>query len=817
MTSNTETERGYESIYNEEESWAPELQQYGLVRESQAHGSDQLQFTGEASVFRPMPNLPGRQSSIFGNGVGAFAFHEAQPSMGGGVRVNGGGARGGFQATAVGQAMNSHRRPAVLRFSDVVHERASPESATAYNLRPSHARPGPSMDFGGTSTQRAPAQRRRRTGLWTDGQLQAAIAAIDSGAKLKAVARDYSIPASSLRDHIYGKTLKRKKGRQGVLSVEEDEQLVKYLFDMQERAHPLSITDVRMKVAELTQDRWTPFKNGVPGAGWLRWFRRRHPELTLRAPQCLEEGRARGLNPTSVASLYRNLEFIFRTHNYPADHIWNADESGAQAGRSGGGNLVFAKRGTRSVHAVVPDAREHITVLSCINAAGQSIPNYYIFKGRRRERDYICKCEVGATMSMQDNAWMSSYLFAGWISHFINVLGKRFGISPENRHLLVLDGHGSHVTLDVVVKAKEHGLDVLSLPSHTSHRLQPLDVSIFKPFKVAFRGYRDAWSVRNRGQGASKEDLAQWVSLGLRKALTPANIIKGFRTTGIWPLNPNAMDKYTGPSQCFETEAPENGDGQPIVSGSESEPDGGEGTDQGETEADPGMEELLGERIPSSQPAGERFYVPSDPDDSDREENGGRADHEPVNNAPLPALPNLFELPRVIRPARRQRHRNEPLIDYSSSILMTSDEYIETMEAKAARKEAVLQEKEERKQVVERRKLEKEREKQAKDTLKVLRRIEAERKKLLKEREKARREAEKERKQREAATGLEQQARKRRRAPTRAGAGPSADGGPTRAGAGALADGESAFSLAFDHTDHLQCSQDPTSMDQETF
>lgn len=52
-----------------------------------------------------------------------------------------------------------------------------------------------------------------------------------------------------------------------MLSVEEDEQLVKYLFDMQERAHPLSITDVRMKVAELTQDRWTPFKNGVPGAG----------------------------------------------------------------------------------------------------------------------------------------------------------------------------------------------------------------------------------------------------------------------------------------------------------------------------------------------------------------------------------------------------------------------------------------------------------------------------------------------------------------------------------------------------------------------
>jgi hypothetical protein len=25
-----------------------------------------------------------------------------------------------------------------------------------------------------------------------------------------------------------------------------------------------------------------PFTNGIPGPGWLRWFKKHHPELSLR-------------------------------------------------------------------------------------------------------------------------------------------------------------------------------------------------------------------------------------------------------------------------------------------------------------------------------------------------------------------------------------------------------------------------------------------------------------------------------------------------------------------------------------------------------
>jgi hypothetical protein len=72
------------------------------------------------------------------------------------------------------------------------------------------------------------------------------------------------------------------------------------------------------------------------------------------------------------------------------------------------------------------------------------------------------------------------------------------GISPTNRHLLIVDGHKNHVTLEVIQKAMEIGLDLIIPPSHTNHWLQPLNVNVFAPFKIAFRHYRDAWTLQSR-------------------------------------------------------------------------------------------------------------------------------------------------------------------------------------------------------------------------------------------------------------------------------------------------------------------------------
>jgi hypothetical protein len=206
-----------------------------------------------------------------------------------------------------------------------------------------------------------------------------------------------------------GLTLSRKQGRKLVLTAKEEEKVVNYIHSMVRLGHPISLTELRIKVAEATQLCQTPFTDGIPGPGWLRWFRNWYPKVSLRLLQGLNAGRAKGLCPSNVAIFCENLKTML-ARGYEISHIWNCDESGAQAGRNGGGK-VLAKTGVRSVHSIISKEREWLSVLVCVNAAGFHIPSFYIFRGKTFQRDYIKQCEDNASMAMQPKAWMTGYLF----------------------------------------------------------------------------------------------------------------------------------------------------------------------------------------------------------------------------------------------------------------------------------------------------------------------------------------------------------------------------------------------------------------------
>jgi hypothetical protein len=183
----------------------------------------------------------------------------------------------------------------------------------------------------------------------------------------------------------------------------------------------------------------------------------------------------------------------------------------------------------------------------------------------------------------------------------------------SNQHLLILDGHCSHITLQVVCKAAKAGLDIITLPFHTSHYLQPLDIAVFRPFKYAFRNLRDAWTLRYSQRPTQKEDLCQWVCLALQKALSPENIKKGFQKTGIWPLNPHVVDDKMGPSLAF-VETFEDVD---QSSGTEDDVD---------LELDdPLIAEVVGDKVPESQPDRVQYYVRP----MERAADVGEGEHKP--------------------------------------------------------------------------------------------------------------------------------------------------------------------------------------------
>lgn len=78
---------------------------------------------------------------------------------------------------------------------------------------------------------------------------------------------------------------------------------------------------------------------------------------------------------------------------------------------------------------------------------------------------------------VSDNGWITKELFFEWFKLFVQT------ISPIRPVLLILDGHTSHITINVIEFARANEIHLLCLPSHTSHVVQPLDVGVFKSFK----------------------------------------------------------------------------------------------------------------------------------------------------------------------------------------------------------------------------------------------------------------------------------------------------------------------------------------------
>ena len=314
-------------------------------------------------------------------------------------------------------------------------------------------------------------------------------------------------------------------------------------------------------------------------------------------------------------------------------------------------------------------------------------------------------------MAMQPRAWMTSYLFSAWISHFIASIRRHSVISPEHRHLLILDGHNSHVILEVARLAKNVGLDLITLPSHTSHALQPLDVSVFKPFKQYFREYRDYWTSRNRDQSATKEVLAQWVSLGLRKALSVCNISSGFRRTGIYPLNSQAVDAHLTPSEVYRSHG--RLDPADAPSSMEEAVIGDQEEETGDNQQTDGVEE--GHDVPSGpaalyplasseqdiaadfsrepQAGTKHFFVGADPYGEAVDSDVAALDTE----APMPeSITQFLQLPRFTPSA--SSHRRDPIVDFAKSVILTSSEYEEAAAIIITASEDATKEKQRQKQ-----------------------------------------------------------------------------------------------------------------------
>jgi hypothetical protein len=362
----------------------------------------------------------------------------------------------------------------------------------------------------------------------------------------KRAAKEYDIPRSSLIRYLQkvqteGNGVERHIGRPCVLSGDQENDLSLVIQNMESRLFGLTLTDVRKVVYKycVKHEVSNNFseKSAMAGRVWMEGFRRRHPELSLRKPEAVSAQRASGFNRVKVNRFYEVLESIVFTSDgkciVPPESIYNADESGYTIVQKP--HKVMAKTGKKNVGQITSGERgKTITTVCCMSAAGQYVPPLFIFPRKNMKASLTNNAPPGSIGTCTPSGWINEEKFTMWFKHFIKTVQPQVRESPT---LLIFDGHASHVrNLDVIEEARQNNVVLLCLPSHCTHKLQPLDVSFFKAMNWQYDEEIRNWMREHDGRRCTEFEVAGIFSAAYAKAATMKNAISGFQKCGIAPL-----------------------------------------------------------------------------------------------------------------------------------------------------------------------------------------------------------------------------------------------------------------------------------------
>lgn len=121
-----------------------------------------------------------------------------------------------------------------------------------------------------------------------------AIIDVNEGSSLRRAAQNHGIPVSSLYRAIKNPNKPIKAPPPTILTVEEENDIVKWIEFRAESGYPATKSELLDNVQNyiLKLNRKTPFTNGRPGRHWYEAFQKRHKDIATRTAQHLTLTRA---------------------------------------------------------------------------------------------------------------------------------------------------------------------------------------------------------------------------------------------------------------------------------------------------------------------------------------------------------------------------------------------------------------------------------------------------------------------------------------------------------------------------------------------
>jgi hypothetical protein len=347
---------------------------------------------------------------------------------------------------------------------------------------------------------------------------------------IRATAIHFQVPAQTLRDRMAGrKTKAQAREEVQLLSNAEEKTLVRWITRLTSTGFPATpalvietAEEIRRGRVKLAFSQNTQLTQLPPiGHEWLYRFLNGHPILKGTYSRQLESLRHQEATYEKISQWFSVFRTRFEEQNYELQNVYNMDETGFAVGTTQSTRIIVDST-QKSSWKVTPGKQEWITAIECVNAVGEALSPMVIFKAKDTNSRWIP--EDAPTN------WRFSTSNSGWTSNSHGFEWLRTMFEPESRlkskekpRLLIADGHASHITANMIALCMENNIDLLILPPHCSHLLQPLDVGVFGPLKK-YHAYETDRLLR---AGINRFQRSEWVTLyqTIRlKALSVENI-----------------------------------------------------------------------------------------------------------------------------------------------------------------------------------------------------------------------------------------------------------------------------------------------------
>jgi hypothetical protein len=323
--------------------------------------------------------------------------------------------------------------------------------------------------------------------------------------------------------------------RQQYLSVEEEKALVAFLLLTSSFGQPVRIKYIPTLAFSIARRRSPASRpNKPPGKNWAQAFGKRHPEVKAKRIRSIDWKRHEVHTYDKVTEWFEVIGKVLQDPTILPENVYNMDETGVMLSMLGSVKVFVGRDDVRG-HRGASVKRTMVTAIECISADGRSLHPLVIWPASTHRSNWTTHPTPGWHFGFSENGYNDSKINLEWLTRVFDPQTRE--IANGKPRVLISDGFATHETLEVLEFCFANNIILCRLPSHTSHKLQPCDVSVFGPLKTA---YRDQVERLNRGgvDTIGKQHFTYLYQPARDRAITKRNILAGWAAAGLFPFNP---------------------------------------------------------------------------------------------------------------------------------------------------------------------------------------------------------------------------------------------------------------------------------------